>query len=196
MHANRRRRPALTLIEIIVVIAIITVLMTLTVAMGQYMVRQAMYRQVEDLLVSLDQATLRYKNDWGIWPYQYDSNNDGLPDNTTTTAVHELTRVVDDNGGRRQRYFEGDAQTLRLRDPFTSNRTVYNAATQGYYAVYDPFESNATDMGSAGGVHVHGWDNWDDRVRRNHLMPFWHSRGPDGAGETDNRTVYSTCFAW
>lgn len=166
------RRSGLTLIEIIVVIAIITVLVTLTVAMGQYMIRQSMYRATEQVLVALDQATLRYKNDNGIWPYEYDSNGDNLPDNNTKTAVHELTRRKDPNGGIKVPYFEATAQTLRLTDPYTNNRVTYDANTQGYRFVFGPFQDRD-------GIDVHGWDRGDERVRNNQFMPFWHSGGPD-----------------
>lgn len=188
------RRSGLTLIEIIVVIAIITVLVTLTVAMGQYMVRQSMYRATEQVLVALDQATMRYKNDNGIWPYEFDTNGDGLPDNNTATAVHELTRRKDPNGGIKVPYFEGTAQTLRLRDPYVWNRTTYEPTTQGYYYVFSPFQDQD-------GIDVHGWDRWDSRVRANQFNPFWHSAGPDrGRNEwsglgTPSDDIFSSCFA-
>jgi type II secretory pathway pseudopilin PulG len=213
MPSAARRRIGLTLIEIIVVIAIVTVLMTLTVAMGQYMIKQSMYNQTEQLLVSLDQATLRYKNDRGIWPYEFDGNGDGAPDYRTDTAVHELTRRTDAVGGVRTPYFEGSSQSLRLNNPYSPYNNLYNNATQGYYAVWDAFQSRPTNLafiGDQGGAHVHGWERNDPRVAANHFMPFWHSGGDDygfreyNAGTGSNLSlsnfsgsndIYSTCFA-
>ena len=187
------RRPGLTLLEMIVVIAIISVLVTIVTAMGQSMLRQAAIRETQTILVSLDRATAHYKTDTGLHPWgDAGLSVDLFPHNWSdpdarwakwgrardplrVDSVRMLTVA-----GAIKTYFDAPPPALRDTDPYAVGPVW---TTAGHTVVWDAF-----------GMGIHpDWDRSDANVRANQFAPVWHSAGPNQGSAVDD--IYSSCFA-
>jgi prepilin-type N-terminal cleavage/methylation domain-containing protein len=200
------RRAGFTLIEVIVVIAIITVLTAITAGAGYYMYNQAGRSATEATLTSLSSATLKYKTERGVWPWQVD------PLNTADNGrgwFREITRRREASGSFREAYFPGGDRFAPDMTPVAwlaaddATNSGVNAQTLG--------RVNNRDTGADAWMRV--FDAWNNVIalcridepvpggggdlaalitsRRgfaeaNNGLPVFQSRGPGGGFAGDN----------
>jgi len=161
------RRRGLTLIEIIVVIVIITVLFTITVAAGQYILHSKLRETARVILEEMGSSTMKYRTDRGYWPHQA----------AGFTWQLELTRKRENNGALRTPYFQAESPVLRAAQYVS---TYSGFPTEGFTVIWDPW-----DVGydvETGGTHVNA----------NQGMPVFRSAGPNRSlGNADD--VFSHC---
>jgi prepilin-type N-terminal cleavage/methylation domain-containing protein len=120
------RRLGLTLIELIVVIAIITILLLIAVKLGQFMVQSTNRKATEALLESVASGCSRYRSERGQYPWDTLYGNEIRWERELTR-----TRALGGGGTSQQPFFEAPVPTLREQS--------LDTGTGGYDVINDPW---------------------------------------------------------